>query len=468
MEEVEYSGYWWLPSNEENKVGGTFRFSTQDGIQLSLLGSFREPFDQSSPRAYPLVLGLTREGKLLTLCDCMERGLRWSMPGFPSQELLASMAYIGAEFADPAEPQFHKLQVQYSRLADWVGVSGLRTRLSVKNEHRLDKYELTYAFPEKVKATTAKGKVSVTYTFQSEGDLLREVKLRQSVWMQIELQEELPFEEWHSQFIYPLQNLLSLATARPNSIVDVVVYSRQKTVSVGKDDVRERPIEVIFPTRYHEIEQGKPLMPGDMLFALPDVADDFGTVIERWLGVADELDSVCDLFFSVQYSPKMYLHHQFLNVVQAAESYHRRRRGNEALPEEEHKSRIDSILATTEERYREWLAEKLKWSNEPSLRHRIKELIDVTDEVVSPLVPSKTSFIQKVLDTRNFLIHQDASLEAKAARGVELYQLTETLSYLVQACLLRELGFSSERCVELFRRNQRYVFAMRQAQQAGC
>jgi hypothetical protein len=373
------------------------------------------------------------------------------------------MAYIGAHFADPGELQFRKVDVQYSHLPDWVGLTGFQPRYDIENQSGLKKYELTYAYPEEVKASTSKGKVSVTYTFHSGGDLLRELRLRQSVWMRIEANEESPFDELHSQFIYPLQNLLTMATARPNSLVNVSVYSAAKTATRADGTVRELPVQVIFPLAYHGVEPGRRLMPDDMLFTLQDVAQNFSGVIERWLEVADELDSVCNLFFGVQYSPRMYLEHQFLNMVQATESYHRRRHTNQVLPEVEHRNRIDSILATSEERYREWLAEKLKWSNEPSLRHRIRELIEIADGVISALAPDKEPFIQKVVDTRNFLVHQDPCLEDKAAEGAELYRLTQTLSFLVQTCFLRELGLSPERCVELFRKNRRYVYAMREA-----
>jgi len=396
----------------------------------------------------------------------MESGFRMSFPGFVSQQLSARMAYIGAHFTDPQEIQFHKARVQYSHLPDWVRLSGFHMQYAVRNQVGLDKYELTYTLPEEVKATTAKGAVSVTCAFHTRDDLLGEVNLRQSVSVRIEAQEAQPFDGWISQFIYPLQNFLSLATARPNSIFDLVVYSEQKTVNGPNGNV-ELPIEVVFRTVFHEAKPHKPLFPDDMLFTLQDVRDDFSEVIGRWLEVADELESVCNLFFSVQYKPEMYLEQRFLSMVRAAESYHRRRFSNQVLSEEEHRNRVDYVLAQTPEKYRNWLAEQLQYSNEPSLRRRIKELINTADEVVSPLIPDRKSFIQKIVDTRNFLTHYDPSLRDRAARGAELYQYTQTLSFLVQMCFLRELGLSSQRCVELFRRNQPYLFAMGQAQHSG-
>lgn len=465
MKDLEYSGLWWLPSSQEDMIAGTLTFSNQDGIHLNLIGSFKEMTKLSSLETYPLILGVTSGGKLLTLYDCMESGLRRSFPGFMSQQLSARTAYIGAHFADPQEIRFHKTRVQYSHLPDWVRLSGFHTQYTVRNQVGFDKYELTYTLPEEVKATTAKGTVSVTYAFHTRDDLLGEVNLRQSVSARIEAQEAQPFEEGLSQFIYPLQNFLSLATARPNSVLDVVAYSDQKTVN-GPNGKVELPIQVVFRTVFQEAEPHKPLFPHDMLFTLQDVSDDFSEVIGRWLGVADELDSVCNLFFSVQYKPEMYLEQRFLNMVRAAESYHRRRFSNQVLSEEEHRNRVDYILAQTPEKYGNWLVEQLQYSNEPSLRRRIKELINTTDEVVSPLVPDRKSFIQKIVDTRNFLTHYDPSLRDGAVRGAELYQYTQTLSFLVQMCFLRELGLSSQRCVELFRRNQPYLFAMRQTQQS--
>lgn len=373
MENLEESGFWWLPFSPENQVPGILTFSSSDGIGLSLMGSFQNSINIGELSTYRVILGLTKR-KLVTLYECRCIGSGLSIPGFMSQEYRASIAFIGAHFTKSDELRFHKITLEYSYLPDWAGLLNIQEQTLFRDQQSIGGYQLTYTLPEKISATTAQATVSIIYTFAKSGNLLQS-KLSQSAFMLIETQEELTFEDWNSRFINPIQNFLSLATDRPNFLTKVESYSKQGTRSTSDENVQQVPIQVIFSQNYYyyEVEREKQLLQQeDMIFTLKDIESDFGSVIERWLKLNSELDSVCNLFFSVQYSPHMYLEHKFTNITQAIESYHRRRFRNQSLTEEEHHYRLEAIFAETPEDYRDWLREKLKYSNEPSFRNRIK------------------------------------------------------------------------------------------------
>jgi hypothetical protein len=163
----------------------------------------------------------------------------------------------------------------------------------------------------------------------------------------------------------------------------------------------------------------------------------------------------------------MYSKQKFLYVVQAIETYHRRRFANNVLPKDVHKARIREILEHTVEEHREWLKEQLNYSNEPRLRQRVKEILDMLEDAVSALITDKDAFAKNVVNTRNYYTHYDPHLKDKVAQGIKLYVLTEQLSYLLQACLLVELGISKQKCAELLIRNQGYVRAINRAHDAS-
>jgi hypothetical protein len=456
MENLNSPGFWWLPSNPDDKVPGILTFSNSDGISLSLMGYFEDITDtgSSNHNNYPVILGVTQK-KWVTLYEGVFSHM--SFPGYISQEYRVEKAFIGAHFTNSEEMRFHKIIVEYSYLFDWAGLFSIQQTQHSDQQNSYE-YQLTYARHEKISATTTQAIVSVVPTFAKEGSLLQ-TKISQSA-IQIEVQEELTFQDWHCRFIYPLQNLLSLATGRPNSLTNVCVYVRGGTSATLNDDVQELPIEVIFSKHYYEAERGKLLLPEDMLFTLKDIESNFSGVLENWLKLSSDLDSVLDLFFSVQYSPRMYEENKFLNITQALESYHRRRVSNQDITEEEHNNRLEAILAQTPEEHRNWLKGKLNYSNEPSFRTRIKELIETANEVISPLVGNKKLFKQKVYESRNYYTHYDLSLKERAASNTELYWLTQTLSFLIKACFLRELGFTPERSTELICRTHRYKFQL--------
>jgi len=149
------------------------------------------------------------------------------------------------------------------------------------------------------------------------------------------------------------------------------------------------------------------------------------------------------LYFGTIYSGDMYLEFQFLSLIMALEVYHRIIIRNEDIPSKEHEERVEQILTNTPDKYRNWLKEKLTYSNEPSLRKRIKEIYDRVKNLgyITALIPKKKDFVDKVVNTRNYFVHYDQSLKERALKGTELYWLIQKLKALVEICLLKEIGF---------------------------
>lgn len=389
MKDFEYLGSWWLPSNTEQTVNGTLKFSQESGFQLTLLGALKEQFngDQvpavqpifSTPNDFPLIVGTTTEGKKISLSSCVQSRSHYNTGGGGIvEEYHASIAYIGIHLTNLEETRFHKAEVRFSRLSDWISRFGFDqtiTHRQGEKREEFEKYELTYVLPEDLQALTPNGKLAVFFSFGWNERWPRAVHLRQSTGIRIEGNQDLTFADLQSQFISPLQNLISLATNRPTSVTEIVVYSRQNVLKLLDDDVVDIPIQVIFRTHFHEDEQEQRLFLHDMLFTLKDVEDDFHGVADRWLSAADELDSVYNLFCSVQYNEPMYLEHRFLSMVQAIEAYHRRRFTNQVLPIDQHMERVQSIIDQTPNEHKSWLKEVLNFSNEPRLAQRLRELV---------------------------------------------------------------------------------------------
>jgi len=129
---------------------------------------------------------------------------------------------------------------------------------------------------------------------------------------------------------------------------------------------------------------------------------------------------------------------------------------NYESPEEEHDKRIEEILNTIPEKNKEWLKSRLVYSNEPTLRERLREIFDEYSKIVNNFIEDKKTFIQKVVVTRNYLTHYDSSLKDQAAEREELYHITQKLKILLEVCLLAQLGFSFDDIKSLISRNKRY------------
>jgi hypothetical protein len=197
-----------------------------------------------------------------------------------------------------------------------------------------------------------------------------------------------------------------------------------------------------------------------MLFNLKLIKDEFNTILRKWFAKAEVLSPIFNLYFGMLYNSDMYLEQKFSNLIQAIESYHRRTRINTEIEPDEHRKRITSIIESIDTQYKEWLENRLTYSNEPHLRRRLSELIDECGKLINiSSSKKKKSFISKVCDTRNYFTHDDVSLTDKSAKGIELLHICSKLKIILEFNLLKEIGFSNELAFKLIsEKYKRYNF----------
>lgn len=461
MDSFEYEGIWWLPTSEENQVAGNLKFSKREQPALKLIGTLASSPNFDKADQYPIVHGLTRTGKAITLLNAIETNSNTGIPGFTSQTLACSVIFVGCHFEQKNDIKFHSLHVEYNHLSKWISTSGMEIKLS-HNNGKLTKYEVSYEYPEEITATLPDAKIVATYRFNIDVKQfpLEKVDMRQDTYLKIEHMSPTSLEEALKRFVIPLRNLLTLATNSPNFITQLTGYYRDEDKSDVGGRAEDAEVQIYFSENNRsETTEASPL------FTVQDTEISFSDLLNKWFSIADELDSVCNLFFGVLYSERMYTEHKFANFVQAAESYHRRRFSNQVLPKPEHKQMITEILQEVPEQYKGWLKEQLAFSNETRFKERIRQLVDFAGRVISPLVIDTEAFVTAVTNTRNYNTHHDTRLKERTLRDADLYWLSQTLSFLVQACLIRELGFSDEQCVNLFAENRDYRFAVRRVRE---
>ena len=470
IEEFEHKGIWWLPSDPEEKIAGTLSFTPGEGAVLDLMGSFENIKSTNYKGSITkkvwtgelfepeIMLGTSSGGKKITLHKCFETNEHYSSSGFPTSSFCANIVFIGWHFTKPEELKFKSFFVNYLYFEEWskIGVFSYRR----ESEEKSKQYEVKYEVPEPVKAKINNFKISFDHNLNISGDWLREVNLKHTTFIKIEPEDELHFEEYQS-ILYHLQNFLSLATTRaiyPLSIVATTEhYKRVSAFSKGK--VHHPHIEIFYNV-IGKVDLSKKLTHYDMLFTFEDISGQFETYLQNWFDKAELLKPVYDLFFGTLYKPSMYLEVQFLSLIQAVESYHRRRFGGKYLSDEDYNEVCDTLVNaipdSVEGGFKDSLKNRIRYGNEFSLRTRLRRLFDSDEyrEILSEFAENKNAFIGEMVDTRNYLTHYEG--KEKAAIGEELDPFIQKLKILLEICLLTELGFSSEEIKKLFLRNKRY------------
>lgn len=457
IKEFEYKGIWWLPDKPKEQISGTFRFTPNEGAILELIGSFKDIKNMNKILQPEIILGVSSNGKNITLHNCFETKSSSSFPGFQTSSFYANLVFIGAHFQKSEDLKFKSISVRYLHLDEWVNISGF----DIKPFREKEKKEaiIRYKLPEPFQADIS-DRFKILINFRATGPsfsfVQKEATIKQSTEVKIETSQDKPFEEYQ-KIMFHIRNFLTLGITKP-----VYPLAIAGLTEVNKEMVNDKayypPVEVFY--RLSEIpKEHKTLFPVDMLFTFNDISSRFEPFLRNWYEKADLLEPVYDLYFGTFYNPRMYLEHRFLSFIQAIESFHQRVYGGKYLSDEDYKVVYDALVAAIPDGFKgglkNRLKEYLKYGNEFSLRKRLEEIFDKHQDILDKVIKNKSAFIEKVVDTRNYLTHYDKELRERATGEEDLYRLTQKLKMCLEICLLTEVGFSSEEVKALFSRDRR-------------
>jgi len=465
MEEFEYNGLWWLPENSDNKISGILKFHPVEGANLELIGSFKEGEDLDTFIQPNIILGITSNGKITTLYKCLEYKSQESMPGFLISSFISEVIFLGYHFEKEEDIMFDNLSINYSNLEEWTRITGFQFETVTDPKNHLKKYEVKYSFPKKAEANLDNFNISFDYNFRSFGDRIKEVNLKQTTFIKITPHKPIHFNCYQRNVSYHIKNLLCLAIGRAVYPLIIKGKTEKYKTKLPNGSVVHNDI-LIFHSIGTLSELSKKLLPFDVLFSFKDISDNFEKYLKNWLAKSKVLQPVYDLYFGTLYNPSMYLQHEFLSLIQALESYHRRIHDGKYLSDDDYaqiyRTLIKAIPQEVDNNFRESLKQKLKYHSEFSLRKRLKEILEKCRDVINLLIHDNESFIEDVVNTRNYLTHYDRNLEMKAKDGQELNQLIQKLKFILEICFLIEIEMSMETIKALVSRNQRYQHLARQ------
>jgi len=441
MDKFEYEGIWWLPDKPEKQVSGTLRFTPNEGAILDLIGSFKDTKEINKMLELEIILGISSNGKNITLHKCFETKSNVSVPRLLTSSFYANEVFVGAHFQKSEDIKFRELSICYSYLDEWVNISGFNIQYPDKRE-----VVIKYKQPEPIQASIGEDcKMFIDFQVTI---VQKEASIKQRTYIRIEPSVEKSLEEYWN-IMRDIQNFLSLGVTEP-------VYPLTIT---GITEANNSPVEIY----YHSPEISKVPKTLCMLFTFKDISDRFEILLKNWFEKADTLGPVYDLYFGTLYNPRMYLQHQFLSLIQAIEAYHRRKFEGKYLSNDDYEPIYEKFKKfinelAIEPSFKEALKSKLKYGNEHSLRKRLKDLFEKYKEVVDDFIEDKDIFVNRVVDTRNYLTHYDKNLMEKAVDGEQLYYVTQQLKIVIVICLLSELGFNFKEIKNLLARNRRYKY----------
>lgn len=462
----EFDGSWWLPENPDHKIVGKASFTPGEIVKLDLIGIFdhpglKSPISLESPNL-DLILGLTTDGKPITLHRCLSAGKRISFSGGSTSSFIAHFAYVGVHFHSVNEICFKKISVVFHNLGDWIGKSGFDVK------HVGSTIDLKYQKPTAVSLGVPG--CSLKFTTIGPGfEMERYNHVRITQKAAIEIVSEKESLDEYLVIIRHLQNFLTLAMAKPTYPCELNGITEANKEIMEDGEAFYHPVTIYYPVAGWPTHLKK-VNYFEMLFTLPNVEHEIEKLLSSWFGQADRIQPVYDLYFSTLYDPGPYSEFRFLALAQAVETYHRRMMGGKYQPDEIYLADLyRSLLAAIPDEIdisfrRSLVNGKLKYANEYSLRKRLHELLRrLSGYEFLNFVKDKKSgcqFVDQVVDTRNYLTHYSDDLKDDAVRdGAGLHWLAVKLRLILEICLLEDIGFSREKVTEIMSnsRNLRQV-----------
>lgn len=453
-EPIEKRGFFWLPTEPENQLPGSLRISVAGDVTLEVSGVFGDPLfavqdmlgvdpppKGEKPNLKRIVGNVEKDGAvILDECNRLDGSINFT--GALSNSIYrAKFAFIGGNYDTAIDLEFSELRLSIEGLSEWLSTTGI----CVNSNLEQGSGSISFHTPESISIRLA-NEFDITFSFfmafPSLSGLTTTATVTQSSYMG--LRPNTPQSiDYYLPLLLKLSDFLYFAIDQPVSINSITGFLNGKKKSTERP---RSPIQVYCqassrPETWTEIQWY------DVLLTYGHIADQCEETLTKWLETYETLEPALNLYFASRSNAWQYRDVRFLHLAQAAETLHRRSSNDTEMPKDEFNSLLIELLENCPIARQEFVREKFSFANELSLRKRITSLIEPFQEFFGSQ-DEATSFVSKVVHTRNYFTHYNQSLEGKAAKREDLWKLCQKLEALFQLHLLGLVGIDPKPIVE--------------------
>jgi hypothetical protein len=433
MESFTGDGVFWREGDDE-QLAGTLTYTDEEGVRLDLLGAFGGVEAMQPQDEVPRILGVAGN-TVVTLLDPIQSNFQMNAPGILRQSFRARVLLADAHLTE-ADLSFSSVLVRVNNLPAWVARSAVTVEMAVPEDGvpNFVKYTLTPLESDRAPIAGG-GEIEVGFSWTAGGDHRSESYFKQDTYIEVTSPEPMPLDRVF-QVAGRVRDLVTLAANDSCELEELVV--RHPSVKMAHPLAKKLKGIGIYAQMAGSERKPSKRLPWEMLFSYEQIGGAAG--VAKWLTIAEDLQAVLGSLMSVRYAERIYTENRLQNVALAAETYHRIRFSNEALPSDEHRELVARILGAVAPGDHDWLAARLTYSNEPNLRRRLVELSDFAGDPFRDFVGDARRWSHVITTVRNGLTH----FQGKEPDFEGVYYLAESVYVLLLVCLLREAGVSED------------------------
>jgi hypothetical protein len=404
VDKFEYKGKWFLPEKPEDRISGILKFDSYDGAKLELIGNFEHPLNKDG-----IILGITSESKLITLYRSFFSShgsivlLSDSETGPPLVEYSANFILENVHLSTGDEFKFQEIRAEINNIDEWLNITGF----AIKDDPTKYEIDLKYKLPSPIKFSIShdlEGQFNFVLKPAGRSAFTRSVTLNQRVELLISSRS------YHDldtilDYMFFFQNFLILASYEKTLPIAISLLSDKILKYSASEEKTKKRISVYFSISSRS-RKNRLKAKYEMLFNYDSIKPNFDTIIQNWYKSYQTLRPTYNLLFEQFFQNERFSENSFLNLAQAAESFHRTITGKK----------------------------------KPNLKERLTELVTIySNKILDNMISDKVEFVNQILHSRNYYTHYSKP-GLYVLKGFQLFILSEKLKALLVNAILIEVG----------------------------
>lgn len=427
-ETFEYKGYWWLPSEADNKIAGVLSYKPGKGITLELIGSFGKSEDAVLSfirrKDEPVIHGQLENAKKVTLLKCYPAGSINFSCSFPIIRYSCIYCFIGRLYKNMNDEGLYKMAVHFPELSYWCHPGLLRETLIDDKEHKGQiislSFEATLGGKLIDKAKLEDGiNIELKAGASFYGDYAKlNNEIGQSSWIELSCNNKISFKKLLS-CVYKFEEFLSVATLREVEVSEITIYDEDYYQEIDEDRRICHPI-YFFSDHWRGKDTGK-VDSISFLFDYDAIKERFGELLKAWFEDRNDMFPVRSNLVDSLEKKRVFSNMDFLILARALDGYCIRSRYKGSLY-----NRMNTVL------------------------NNFSDVLRIQQDSIN---------VDELVDSRNYYAHfMPRANKKNVLDGFELHALTQKVRRLVICCVLSDLGLDNAVIDTILRKsNSKYI-----------
>ncbi|MBT9599384.1 MAG: hypothetical protein IV094_25665 [Vitreoscilla sp.] len=443
----EYSADWYLPEHPDVRVSGRLTY-TSERAEIQLNDAFtpmRGDLLSAPIPDYPVIHGISTKGEALTVLRAQRLGINFNFgpAGLRQPErLISSWLIVGAHVS--AEQKYYRVNFFIPGLEIWLSSANIGQ--SIEQDSNSERITHTFVVRQTDSEITAAPAIDATLEWRT-GTTLRTV-LSKSVSIDVlgsvSISPATPKPiDWFFEQQGKLSTMMAFLAGRPMPIDAISAHISETT----------QPISLLVAMRQADKYEFKSI--NDFLVPRSKLGDSFPSVVANWFREVESVLVPSQLALGILSTKDLWLHIEFLSLIQALEGFHRGRYGGNYMDDSDYESVKatlgSAIPATISNDHRDALRSRIRYGNQISLSKRLNELCGcLGDDLAQVVFATSGKIPRRWIDTRNYHTHWDEELRQDTIDGQEMYNANARMEHFLRLLYLLLMGVTKETLLECY------------------